>query len=619
MTSLGSGFDRRAFVGGAGAAGIYLFGTPALTSAAVRRIGVASDVKFASGVASGQIAQRAATIWTQVDGLGANAKLNYQVATDMGFTNVIRNGKVAVDAASGTARLRLTNKKADGTLVSKAKRLKPGERYYYRFFNSNDTAQSIVGRFRTALPPDSNEKLKIAFFACQDYGTGFYTAHRDMAKQDVDMVVALGDYMYENSFFVGAIRDLPKTPDGQVRTLDEYRNQYRTYNSDADLQAVRAMAPMTVIWDDHEVEDNYAGDLPGGYFADPAADGTPARTFESTGDPQFSFDQRRKNAYKAFFEVHPVIRNPAEADRTYGSIRNGQVELFALDTRQYRTDQPCNPDDAFLGFCSEQSQTTDPNATLLGPAQRNWLVNGLKTSKARWKLVANQVMMMALDIFPGNTMNTDAWDGYAAERAYICDVIAQNNIKNVSFFTGDIHTYFAGHVTRTGREPWVPFAGMNGGAPVASELVVGSISSQGISDRISTILMDIGYGIEKQFNPNAIRQSDEALRNGIAEIVDPLALGLNPHMNFANTSYKGYGLAEVGKDSMKVKFRATRDTRFENSQAFTLASFTVKNGDPNVYRDATASARRLSLPVQKNVPLTKDEAMKYMAEFAAHH
>ncbi|HMS73085.1 MAG TPA: alkaline phosphatase D family protein, partial [Baekduia sp.] len=313
-------------MGGAGAAGIYLFGTPALTSAAVRRLGVASDVKFASGVASGQIAQRAATIWTQVDGLGANAKLNYQVATDPGFTNVIRNGKVAVDAASGTARLRLTNKKADGTLVSKAKRLKPGERYYYRFFNSNDTAQSIVGRFRTALPPDSNEKLKIAFFACQDYGTGFYTAHRDMAKQDVDMVVALGDYMYENSFFVGAIRDLPKTPDGQVRTLDEYRNQYRTYNSDADLQAVRAMAPMTVIWDDHEVEDNYAGDLPGGYFADPAADGTPARTFESTGDPQFSFDQRRKNAYKAFFEVHPVIRNPAEADRTYGSIRNGQVE-----------------------------------------------------------------------------------------------------------------------------------------------------------------------------------------------------------------------------------------------------------------------------------------------------
>lgn len=619
MTLLGSGgYNRRAFVGGAGAAGVYLFGNPVMTSAALRRVVTASNVRFGSGVASGQIAQRAATLWTQVEGLGANSLLNYELATDDTFSQVIRRGKVGVDAASGTARLRVTNRKPNGELVAKAKRLQPGERYYYRFFSRADNASSMVGRFRTALPPNSNETLKIAFFACQDYGTGFYTAHRDMARQDVDMVVALGDYMYENSYFVGAIRDLPKTPDGQVRTLEEYRNQYRTYNADPDLQAVRAMAPMTVIWDDHEVEDNYAGPLPGGYFAEPAADGTPARTEENSG-PDFSFAARRRNGYQAFFETHPIVRNPVEADRTWGSLRNGQVELFALDTRQYRTDQPCNPNDAFLGFCSSQSQTTDPNATLLGPDQRNWLVNGLKTSSARWKLVGNQVMMMALDIFPGNTMNTDAWDGYAAERAYICDVIAQNNIKNVSFFTGDIHTYFAGHVTRTGREPWVPFAGYQGGAPVASELVVGSITSQGISDRISTLLADWFYGIEKQFNPNAVRQSDEGLRNGIAQIVDPLALSLNPHMCFANTSYKGYGLAEVSANQMKVRYRASHDTRFSNTQPFTLASFTINNGDPRVYRDATASARRVKLPVVKDVPLTRDQALKYMAEFAAYH
>jgi phosphodiesterase/alkaline phosphatase D-like protein len=215
-------------------------------------------------------------------------------------------------------------------------------------------------------------------------------------------------------------------------------------------------------------------------------------------------------------------------------------------------------------------------------------------------------------------MNTDAWDGYAAERAFICDQIAQNKIKDVSFFTGDIHTFFAGNVSRTGREAWVPFGGLRGAAPVATELVVGSISSQGISDRVGTILLDIRDQLEGQLNPGYVRPSGEMINNGIAEAIDPLALGLNPHMKFANTAYKGYGIAEVRSDKMKVKFRATRDVRNPNAACFTLASFTVPRGQANVYRDAVSSSRR-ALPVDRSVKITQDQALKYMAEFAAHH
>lgn len=620
MTSFGGNVNRREFVasGVAGAAGAYALANPLSSGAAKVKLPTAGsnrkvlqavrNMHFPSGVACGEVGQYGITLWTQLPiGIG-NTKVTAMVydrhPNDVGAKR-IRSKAFDVSAAGdhgGTVRVRVGN-------------LQAGTQYWYRFKDGAGNS-SDVGRFRTAYPADSNTPIKIAYFACQDYGTGFYNAHRDMAAQDVDLVVGLGDYMYENSFFEGGVREVPSTVDGQIRTLDEYRNQYRTYNSDLNLQAVRAMAPMLVIWDDHEVEDNYAGNLQGGYYADPAADGTPARTDQTDG-PEFSFAQRRKNGYKAFFETHPIFPKAVEPDRTYSKYRTGMVELFNLDTRQYRTNQPCNPDDAFLGFCGDQKETIDPNASLLGPKQRPWLVNNLKRSTAKWKLISNQVMMMSLDIiFPGFVANTDAWDGYAAERAYICDQIQQNNIKNVSFITGDIHTFFTGTVTRTGRRGDIPYAGLKQGPVVASEFVVGSISSQGISDRVASLYFGSELGQwANQGNPG----DHEGFANGVAGLIDPSVTNWNPHMIYANTAYKGYGLMTVTADEMKMDYRATHNPKVDGSSPFTLASFSVQNGNPKVLRQATAASRRKPLPVKKVPNITKNDAANIVTDFIQKH
>jgi alkaline phosphatase D len=540
--------NRRTFLRSAvlGAAGLWVLNDP-LLSRSWGAVPGATDVGFLQGVASGQVDSQSATLWTHLTGIDRPTRLTVEVATDAGFGNVIARSEALADPANaGTARTKLGGSG-----------LQAGERYWYRF-ETADGVSSPVGRFRLAPPDDSTQPVKIAYFACQDFLVGNYAAHRDMAEQDVDLVVCLGDYIYEKAYFEGAVRAVPATPDGTVRTLAEYRAQYATYHSDANLRAVRALAPMAPIWDDHEVEDNYAGALPGGQ--------------SKTGRP-IPFAERRANGYQAWFEAMPVIRDPDVPNRTSGARRFGQVDLLSLDTRQFRTNQICNPSDSFVGLCVDPTQLRSKKSTLLGVPQREWLINRLKSSTAPWKLISNQVMAMSLDIAPGVPLNTDAWDGYAYERALVCDAIQQYGVKDVAFFTGDIHTFFAGSVTRTGRHHSVWVDGFKGGPPVATELVVGSVTSQGIADRFA---------------------KTERERNAYAKVLDPLLRGANPHYRFSNSSYKGYGLAEATSTQLKVDFRAVREPTRADSAVFSLVKLVVPRGTAvvnHVASGAVAPAR----------------------------
>ena len=562
--------NRRTFVrhAVAGAAGLWVLSDP-LLSRALAAVPGATGVVFDQGVASGQVDQRAATVWTRLAGIERPTRLTVEVATDPGFGNVVARAEALADPAEGgTARVRI-----GGGAIS------PGERYWYRF-ETADGESSPVGRLRTAPPPDSSEPIRIAFFACQDFLVGNYAAHRDLAEQDVDLVVCLGDYIYEKAFFQGAVRSVPTTPDGSVRTFDEYRAQYATYHSDEHLRAVRAAAPMVAIWDDHEVEDNYAGELPGG-----ASRGAGAR--------QIPFLERRANGYRAFFEAMPVVRDPVDRDRTSGATRFGQVDLLALDTRRFRTNQPCNPSDSFVSLCGDTSSTRARSQTLLGRPQREWLIDRLTTSKAPWKLIANQVMAMSLDLFPGQPLNTDAWDGYAYERSLICDAISAAGVKDVAFFTGDIHTFFAGTVTRTGRQSSLWIDGLKRGQPVATELVVGSITSQGIADRFA---------------------SNEAQRNAAAGVLDPIIRSANKHLRFSNSAYKGYGIAEARATELRVEYRAVREPRRADSEVFSLARFVVPRGHAVVERVAAGAVA----PARGAAP-SPAAARQALMEFTASH
>jgi alkaline phosphatase D len=531
-------FDRRRFVRGAaigaGAlAGLDAAGTATALSRDARR--VASDGAFRQGVASGEPAPHGITLWTRVEGVERRQAVALEVARDRHFRHVVHRSRPIVEPARDhTVHVRVAGRM-----------LRPGEEYFYRFHTRR--TDSPVGRFRTPFPAGSREPLRIAFFSCQEFIAGYYHAHADLARQDVDLVVCLGDYIYEQAYADQTSRSAPvrkdeTAPDGETQTLAEYRAKYALYHTDPNLIEVRRRFPLVAIWDDHEVEDNYAGTLPGG----------------AATSRRVPFLERRANGYRAWMEQMPRTR--MDPRRIYRSIPLGGAELFLLDTRQFRDDQPCNPSDAFLSQPCPPTTTDDPARTLLGATQKAWLKRALRGSRAQWKLIANQVMISSLDAPPRSPLNTDSWDGYGAERAELMDFIADAGIDDVAFVTGDIHTFFAGEVSRTGRRATRGTAPdpVNGPSR-AVEFVGGSVTSPGVVDRVAV---------------------SEPERIAAATPIDAGAMGNNPHLAYANQAYKGYAIVTAGRDELRVRYRAVRDSRLPESDVFTLRRFTVRAGEP---------------------------------------
>ncbi len=537
--------DRRNFLTGAiaGAGAIAIGGDPAGAAGRARNqaaiiqqngggatgIPRAGEVLFTQGVASGQSTPQGITLWTLAAGIDRDSRLELEVARDAGFRRVIlRRDVIARKDEAQTVHARI-----DGGP------LRPGEQYFYRF--SSRSSDSEVGRFRTALPPDSRQPVRIGFFSCQAYDAGYYTAHAGLAAEDdLDLVVCLGDYIYERSFYEDGPRKdrLGPNKDGEVESVGGYRAKYGLYHSDANLRRMRANHPMMAIWDDHEVEDNYAARRPG----------------EATLDRDLPFSRRRRAAYQTFFEHMPRIRFRRDPDRIYGRLRLGRnADILLLDERQYRDDQPCG-DQFGTANCPEAFAK---GRTMLGDAQRGWLKRSLKDSRATWKVIGNQDMFMALDTPAGNPINPDQWDGYKAERQELMNFVRAKGIENVSLITGDIHTFFAGNVTPSGREP-----NLNGA--VATEFVGGAITSEGIADSAAR------EPLEREERLVLAKLSDSGVRAN------------NPHIKYSNQDFKGYGVLEARRDELRVDFRAVRDTQRRRSQVFTLQRFRVRRGRPQV-------------------------------------
>ena len=276
--------------------------------------------------------------------------------------------------------------------------------------------------------------MRIGFFSCQDYQAGYYNAHAAMAKEDLDIVVCLGDYIYERTFYEGPAdrKDtLGANRDGEVQTLDEYRAKYRMYRRDKNLQAMHAAHPFVAIWDDHEIEDNWAGASPG-EATQPAA-GCPFLDRRQAGfGPSSSTCPSRP---------WPTSRTWATSSTAGSTWRN--AELFLLDQRSYRDDQPCG--DEFFTPCPEAETGT---RRFLGRQQMDWLKSHLESSDSTWKLIGSQLMAMALDTAAKQPINKDSWDGYGTSGASCSATCDRGASTNVSFLTGDIHTFFAG---RRGR------------------------------------------------------------------------------------------------------------------------------------------------------------------------
>lgn len=297
--------------------------------------------------------------------------------------------------------------------------LDPARWYWYRFRVGSH--ESIVGRTRTAPDPKQRlDRLSFAFASCQHYETGYYTAYRHMAEESLDFIVHLGDYIYEGKGLPGRTR----LHNGlEINSLTDYRNRYAQYKLDPDLQRAHALFPWIVTWDDHEVDNNYASDK--------GEDGT----------PRDKFLERRANAYQAYYENMPLRRTSLPRGTSlmlYRRLQFGDpAEFSVLDTRQYRSDQPC--DDGNKPQCPD---ALSAQQTMLGAQQERWLFDGLGRSKAKWNVLAQQVMMAKVDRMAGPEQRyaMDQWSGYEVPRTRVLEFVNKARPSNPVVITGDIHS-----------------------------------------------------------------------------------------------------------------------------------------------------------------------------------
>ena len=442
---------RRQFLARSGAAAATAVLSPQDALAATRRDRRPANLlrggRFGQGVLSGDPAPDAITLLTVVDGVGGAGRVRLEIARDPDFRRVVGRRDILTTGAVGhSVKARVTG-------------LKPHRRYWYRF--ETRTRHSPVGRFQTALPPDSNATVRFGFFSCADFTHGYFNAYELLAREDLDFVISLGDYVYAETYSqVGDGRAVRDDTIGKpnryypailraAETLPEYRRKYALYRTDTSLRKLHATFPIVSTWDDHELLNNYANDAPDG--------GLTLRSGFSRA--------RRDAAYQAFFESMPVF--PRGRSRIYRSQPHGRsVDLTMLDQRQYRADQPCG--DAIAFPCS----SWDRPRSLLGRRQLAFLKQRLSASRAAWKVIGGQSLMMQNRVHDGEYHRFDSWQGYPQEREDLLQHLARNGIKDVVFLTGDVHTFVAGDVRTS----------LGSGPPVAAEFASGSITAPTVAE-----------------------------------------------------------------------------------------------------------------------------------------
>ena len=446
---LGNRIKRRNLIIGAGAfTGLTL--ASQFSHDRVMARGRFSDYPFKLGVASGEPDATSVVIWTRLapeplNGGGmplANVPVRWRVARDPDMRRVVARGTiVATPELAHSVRVVVSG-------------LEPENWYWYQFTVGRE--ESPIGRTRTAPSLQSNlNQFKFAFVSCQNYQQGYYTAYKYLAEDDLNLVVHTGDYIYEGGISSTAVRPHNGS---EIFTLEDYRNRYGLYKSDPNLQAAHAAFPWIVTWDDHEVENNYANNIS-------EIDTEPDQNREI-------FLQRRAIAYQVYYEHMPLrpFSRPIGPDmQMFRRLSFGNLATFhVLDTRQYRTDQPCG--DGTKQRCDE---VLNPEATILGERQERWLYEGLDSSQTKWNVLAQQVPIAQRDFQPGEgqTFSMDKWDAYLASRNSLMNFLAQRKPSNPVSLAGDVHSNWAMELKADFDNP--------NSATIGSEFVCTSISSGG--------------------------------------------------------------------------------------------------------------------------------------------
>jgi alkaline phosphatase D len=494
-------------------------------------------------VASGDPRPHGVVLWTRLapdplaeDGNGGMPPLKvpvyWEIAEDEHFKEVERRGIVFARPELGHS------------VHVEIRGLEPNHEYFYRFTVGSEF--SPTGRTKTAPAPGASvAELAFAFASCQMYEHGYYTAYRRMSEEeDLDLVVHLGDYIYEMgpNQYVAQSGNVRTHNSPEIFTLAEYRNRHALYKTDEDLQAAHAAFPWVVTWDDHEVENNYADEIS-------QIDSEPDQ------DPEV-FLGRRAAAYQAYYEHMPLRRTsvPQGPDmQLYRRISYGNLAQFnVLDTRQYRDDQAAG-----------DPERQDPSRTITGEEQERWLFDGLANSGAIWKVLAQQVFFAKRDRDPGEgeRYSMDAWDGYLGSRNRVLEFIREQRIANPIVLTGDVHNNWAAELKANFDDPSSETLGVE---------FIGSAITSG------------GDGADTP-GPDQQRILEE-----------------NLHIKFFN-GQRGYVLCRLTPELWRTDYRVLPYVKEPGASMYTRASFAVEAGRPGLQQvSETAVPSRASSLIESD-------------------
>ncbi|MFC4003890.1 alkaline phosphatase D family protein [Prauserella oleivorans] len=496
---------------------------------------------FAHGVASGDPLPDSVLLWTRVtptadavpgSGRGPQVRVRWEVARDEGFTALVARG----DTVTGPDR--------DHTVKVDVTGLAPDSWYFFRFHWQGAT--SPVGRTRTAPAPGSPvQRLRFGVVSCANLQAGHFAAYRHLAaRDDLDLVVHLGDYLYEYEAQADAVR--PHDPPVEITTLEHYRRRHAQYKSDPDLQALHARSPFAVTWDDHEsANDAWSG-------------GAENHTEPDEG----LWTDRRAASQQAYSEWMPVRYEPG--GQLYRRLTFGALaELSMLDLRTYRSEQAAHPFDRGIH---------DPERTITGEEQLRWLTSGLVTANAQWKFVGNPVMIAPVQ-FPstlstreiaaltellgpieGVPYNGDQWDGYTADRAEVFQALRDHGVRDTVFLTGDIHSGWAAEL------PADPLTYPLNRQSVGTELVCTSVTSDNLDEILGVAPRTASLAVE-----SAIRLA-------------------NPHIKYLDFDSHGFSVLEVTPAAVRMDWFRLADRTDPASAATVTASALVRAGTQRIAR-----------------------------------
>lgn len=477
---------------------------------------------FSLGVASGDPTADGFVLWTRLapnpydadQGITDLVEVVVEVAEDLAFTKIVRR------------QTEIARPDLNHSIHAEIYGLRPQHPYFYRFRVGLIT--SPIGRATTAPLLGANlDKFKFAWHSCAHYEQGFYTAYADMAAQNPDLILSLGDYIYESSWGP----QVRRMPVNEAWSLADYRLIHSVAKTDKDLQAAHAVCPWVFIWDDHEVANDYQGDVGKVMQGFTAAD----------------FPSRKKNAYQAFFENLPLRRrsmlDAANRMRIYGQVNYGNlVEFNLLDTRQYRARAACASEgryEAQMVSRNTCAELQDANRTILGTAQERFFSDNMMRGTTKWSVLVQPTLFGTLNQKDNNgdpAAYNDGWGAFEPARQKLIENIRRRKDKaSCVVIGGDVHAFFAGEVKMDYQNPT--------SESVAVEFVGGSITSKSFNyERFSAIVQE------------------------------------SPHFKFFDDRTNGYGLGEISANQMDIKLRHTPSTWRRDAGFSNIKHYVVERG-----------------------------------------